>query len=132
MVLYLGVLEAYVCSVINKNRKTSAMKKYFATFKYLFFPFLMANSTGSDFTKAFHHQETIRINVESANFQYPGVDAGFWKIDTETQATEQQANPIYLLAISEMEGGYTGNKTNKAITPNREFLMPYKYELTNQ
>lgn len=44
-----------------------AITKFLATIKYLFFPFLMAQSTGTVVTISFHQQIAVIINLAEPN-----------------------------------------------------------------
>ena len=107
------------------------MKKYFATFKYLFFPFLMANCTGTDFTKLYDKNEVI-INVETATFQQIAATTGLWMMTAPVEKKEQPANHTFIKLI---EGnGKSTNNTSDTISANCEFVAPEKFfgELVNQ
>ena len=109
------------------------MKKYFATFKYLFFPFLMANCTGTDFTKLYDKNE-VTINVETASFQHLETTLGSWMMSAPIEKKGQPAHQSFFIRATEGAGKSTNNGANNSIPVNCEFLMPEKFcnELINQ
>ena len=86
------------------------MKKYFATFKYLFFPFLMANCTGTDFTKLYD-KDQVTINVETASFQQLESTTGFWMMSAPIEKKGQPVNQNFIIKASQRtikKGRFTG------------------------
>ena len=104
------------------------MKKYFAAIKYLFFPFLMANSTGSDFTAILHSKQIVNLAAQSAHFQYLGANEGFWKMNAGSDKT-QVACCTFLSSTNETTNNNSTHQTNTVVEANCEFLIVDDNEL---
>ena len=99
------------------------MKKYLAAIKYLFFPFLMAHSTESDFSKMFHNQQTITIALEAASFTQLGVNEGFWKMEANSEKAQQHPFAAFFFQATQAGGNNCAGETNAGLIAGNELLI---------